>query len=142
MTIPDPIRKDILEDLAALYLSGDASAGTRQLLESYARDNPEFAARLRDAGRGHAPQPPAPVNADAEARALQQTRQAILLRSIFMAMGIAFSVLPLSFTCGPEGVHMLFFPRQMGLISAFWSIAAASWVAMYVMHRAARRRGL
>lgn len=142
MTIPDHLMQDVLEDLASLYLAGDATPGTRALLESYAQKHPEFAARLREAGQWQAPRIPAPVQADAEARTLLQTRQAILLRSIFLAMGIAFTLLPLSFTFGPDGIHMLFFPHQTGLISAFWSVAAASWVAMFVMHREVSRKGL
>lgn len=142
MNIPESLEHDVLEDLAALYLSGDASAGTRTLLDAHARANPAFAARLRQAGSWKAPQPPAPVNADAEARALLQTRQAIRLRTIFMAMGIFFTGLPLSFGSGPDGMRMLFFPHQTGLIAAFWSVAAASWVATWTMHRSIGRRGL
>lgn len=142
MTIPDDVRKDVLEDLAALYLAGEATAGTRRLLEDYARQHPEFNHRLRGATQWAAPQPPAPAAADAEAQALRRTREAIRLRTLFTAMGIAFTLLPLSFTFHGNQVKMLFFPEQTGLIASFWSVAAASWVAMYVMTRAIGRRGL
>lgn len=136
------LHPDILEDLASLYLSGDASPATRALLEDHARANPAFAARLHSAQHLTLPTPPAPLSEDAEARALRETRQAIFLRTLFLAMGIAFALLPLAFTFGPEGVHFLFFPHQTGLLSAFWSIALASFVAAFVMRRAVARRGL
>ena len=45
-----PINRDVVTDLLPLYLAGEASAGTRALLEQYLREHPEFAAEIR----GHA----------------------------------------------------------------------------------------
>jgi hypothetical protein len=36
----------------------------------------------------------------------------------------------------------VFLGRYPGLVWAFWSVAAASWVAYYVMNRTLRRTGL
>ena len=40
------ITEDVMNDLLTLQLSGEASADTRSLIESYARENPAFAAKL------------------------------------------------------------------------------------------------
>ena len=45
------ITEDVMNDLLTLQLSGEASADTRSLIESYARENPGFAARLEVAAR-------------------------------------------------------------------------------------------
>jgi hypothetical protein len=142
MTIPEEVKHDVMEDLATLYLAGEATAGTRTLVESYAAGDAGFAARLKKAGRWQAEKPPAPVNRDEETKALLRTKDAIRMRSIFSAMGIAFTALPFSFGFGSAGFHLLFWPDQTGLVSACWSIAAAAWVATFAMHRSLHRRGL
>jgi hypothetical protein len=142
VTIPTAILNDVLEDLAALNLAGEASPGTRSLLENYAREHPEFAARLTASVALKVPAPPATSRADAALKALQHTREYIRLRTIFTAMAIAFTFLPLAFTFGPNGIRFLFLHDQSGLVSAFWTIAAASWVAMGVMHHSIRKTGL
>jgi hypothetical protein len=45
------ITRDIIADLYPLYLSGDVSADTRRIVESFLRENPEFAQSLTEAGR-------------------------------------------------------------------------------------------
>jgi hypothetical protein len=145
MTIPQEHLKDVLEDLSALYLSGEATAGTRAVVEAHAQADREFGERLKASGGIGLPLPPAVVEADAEMRALKETRQFLTLRSVFMAMGIAFTLLPLSFgSLGSDGrgVRMLFLYDQPGIVYSSWSVAAASWVAMWVMHRAIGKKGL
>ena len=45
------ITNDVITDLLPLYLAGEASPGTRQLLEDYLREHPEFASTVRDRPR-------------------------------------------------------------------------------------------
>jgi hypothetical protein len=142
MTIPPDVLNDVLDDLASLKLAGDASPGTIALLESYAREHPEFAAQLNVAGGIQLPAAPTAGVADGALKALKRTRQHILLRTIFSAMGIAFTVLPFSVVGGKDGVRFLFLHDQPGVVQAFLSVAAASWVATWLMHREIRRTGL
>jgi len=141
MTIPEDSCKDILEDLMALYAAGEASVGTKRLVEAYAREHPEIAERLKAAAGLGVPLPPVAVDPDVGVRTLKQTRQFITLRTLFSAMGIAFTLLPLTFTFDQNGVR-LFLHDQTGLVSSFWSVAAASWVATWMMHREIRRTGI
>jgi hypothetical protein len=142
MTIPQEHLKDVMEDLSALYLSGEATAGTKAVVEAQARADSAFAERLKAAGGMGLPLPPAVAGADAELRTLRETRQFLALRTIFTGMGIAFTLLPLTFTFDGNGAKMLFLHDQPGLVYSFWSLAAASWVATWVMHRAIGRKGL
>jgi anti-sigma factor RsiW len=42
------ITPDVITDLLPIYLAGEASPGTRALLEEYLRDNPAFAKEVRE----------------------------------------------------------------------------------------------
>jgi anti-sigma factor RsiW len=137
------VTDDVLNDLLTLYLAGEASADTRALIEERARREPAFAAKL-EAARAvdlAATLPAAPPG-DLELNALKQTRQAIFLRTLFWASGLFFSLLPLTVYGDANGAGFVFLGRHMGLVWAFWSVAAASWVAYYVMNRAVRHTGL
>jgi hypothetical protein len=137
------ITEEVMNDLLTLHLSGEASPDTKSLIESYARENPAFAARLEAAAR-----PPmfdgaaAPRSFDRELQVLAETRQFIFLRTLFVAAALLFTVVPFTFTFGSAGVHFLLLGHFPGLVWSSWSLAAASWAAAYVMSRRIRRVGL
>lgn len=141
MNIPDKHVKDVIEDLSAVYLSGEALPGTRAVVEQYAAQDADLAARLKSA-QTPLLQAPQPRGKDRGARTLEQTRQFIGLRTLFTAMGIAFTLLPFSVAGGENGVRFLFWPNHPGVIWAFGSVAAASWVARWLMNREVRKAGL
>lgn len=130
---------DVMNDLMVLYISGEASPGTRKLVEEYAALHADYAALLRAAGQT-LPVPPAQSNKEMET--LKMIRKFILLRSLFIGGGILFTMMPLTTVWRNGEVTFLLYRDVPGLGLAFWSIAAASWVACYVMHRAIRRSGL
>ena len=134
---------ELMNDLLTLYLAGEASADTKALVESHARQNPAFASKLEAAG-ALAPisVPDAGPPSDHELRTLAETRKFILLRTIFVAGGIFFSLLPLVFTFDEGGIEFLVLGRHAGLMWSFWSVAVAAWTACYVMHRQVRPVGL
>ena len=132
---------DVMKDLMVVYLSGEASPDTRRLVEEYAIAHPDYAELLKRSGAaalGEAGPPPASV----EMNALRLTRQFILLRSLFFGMGIAFTLAPFTFAFKEGNVTFFLWRDVPGLGTAFASIAVASWVACYVMHRAVRKAGL
>ena len=138
------VTDDVLNDLLTLYLADEASADTRALIEDRARREPAFAARLAAARAVDltAAAVPAPPLGDAELRSLKRTRHAIFLRTLFWAAGLFFTLLPLVFHGDGDSVEFLFLGRHPGLVWAFWSVAAASWTAYYVMNREVARTGL
>jgi hypothetical protein len=134
---------DVMNDLMTIYLAGEASSATRAIVEARAREDATFAARLAAAQGMAVPlQDANPPGRDAELRALTETRQFIRLRTIFVAAAVFFSLLPLAVRGGDSGVEFVFLGRHDGLVWAFWSLAAASWSAHYVMHRRVRQAGL
>lgn len=134
---------DVMNDLMTIYLAGEASAATRALVLSRAREDPGFAARLA-AAEGMAVSLPAadPPSRDAELRALTATRQFIRLRTIFAAGAVFFTLLPLAVRGGDAGIQFVFLGRHGGLVWAFWSLAAAAWSAWLVMHRRVKAAGI
>ena len=144
------VTDDVLNDLLTLYLAGEASGDTRALIEERARREPAFAAKLTaaravDQAAARAIDLPGALAApprDVELRALTQTRQAIFLRTLFWAGGLLFTLLPLVFHVDRTGVEFLILGKYPGLMWAFWSVAAASWIACWLMHREVRKAGL
>ena len=132
---------DVMNDLLTVYLAGEASADTKALVESHARQHPAFTARLQAAGDFALPDVAPPARRDAELCALADTRRFILFRTIFLAAAVLFTLLPLVFAIGDEGPEFLILGRHAGLVWAFWSLAVASWSAWYVFGRSLRRAG-
>ena len=134
---------EVMNDLLTLYLAGEASEDTKALVESHARQNAEFASRVEAAGAlPPIGMPHGGPPSDLELRTLTETRKFILLRTVFWAGAIFFTLLPLVFTFDERGVEFLVLGRHAGLMWSFWSIAVAAWTACYVMHRQVRRVGL
>jgi hypothetical protein len=138
------VSDDVMIDLLTVYLAGEASADTKALVEEHARVNEAFAERLRTASAFSlsSTTPQAGPPPDSQLRALKRTREFIRLRTIFTAGAVLFTLLPLVFTFGTGGVQFLILGRHPGLVWSFWSLAAASWSACYVMHRRVRLAGM
>lgn len=132
---------DVMKDLMVVYLSGEASADTRSLVEDYARRHPDFARLLTASSQGLPIESAAP-STDAELKALKMTRQHLFLRSLFSAMGIFFTLLPFTIVFQHGQITFLLYRDPPGAALAFWAVAAASWTACYLMHRSVRRAGL
>ena len=87
---------EVMNDLLTLYLAGEASADTRELVESHARQNAAFASRIEAAGA----LPPIGMSSggppsDLELRTLTDTRRFIFLRTMFLAGAIPAAVIAL-----------------------------------------------
>ena len=137
------VTDDVMNDLLTLYLAGEASADTKALIENHARQHAAFASKLEVAGAlSPIRMPHNGPPSDLELRTLTETRKFILLRTVFWAGGILFTLLPLVFTFDERGVEFLVLGRHAGLMWSFWSIAVAAWTACYVMHRQVRPVGL
>ena len=137
------VTDEVMNDLLTLYLAGEASADTKALVESHARQNAEFASRVEAAGAlSPIGLPHGGPPSDLELRTLTETRKFIFLRTVFWAGGIFFTLLPFVFTFDDGRVEFLVLGRHAGLMWSFWSIAVAAWTACYVMHRQVSRVGL
>ncbi|MEP6915680.1 MAG: hypothetical protein ABJC89_08535 [Acidobacteriota bacterium] len=133
---------EVMNDLLTLYLAGEASADSKALVESHARQNPAFASKVAAAGALPMGMPQVAPPSDLELRTLTETRRFIFLRTLFLACAILFTLLPLVFSFDKRGVEFLVLGRHPELVWSFWSVAAAAWTAFHVMHRQVRPVGL
>ena len=129
------ISRDIVKDLIAVYLAGDASADTRALVESYLKTDPELA-RDVEAARGTSLGLPPTRTPTAEKQALDATRQLLKSRTSTLVVAMIFTVLPLTFVF--RGTTITFFLiRDAPVIGITWWVTAA---IMWIWHVRIRRR--
>ena len=119
------ITRPVILDLWPAYLSGEASAETRALVEEYLRSDPEFARQLRENPLGDVVSPPLPpdIETNAFARARRQLRGfrwLLQLALIFSALAFGRIVSDTSWDVSPRNF----------IITA--GIAVCFWVAFFV----------
>ena len=134
------VTRNVVEDLLAVYLAGEASADTRALVENWLRSDPELAAQV-DRARGlelPVVAVPAPT---VEKRAFDRTRRRLRGRAIVLGAAIYFSTLPLTVTFGSDGFHGLLLEDWPARIPAL-AVAAVLWVVYWRMSRRLDARGL
>jgi anti-sigma factor RsiW len=133
------ISRKVILDLLPLYFAGEASDDTRALLEAYLRENPEFAATVRDRAEQttallasvQAPAPPP----DHERATLERVRRFNRHRSRWLTFAIVSTLVPFTFVF--EGTHVRWMmlndnPKQAIF---FWIAALTCWAFYYLMGR-------
>jgi len=138
------ITRDVITDLLPAYLSGEASADTQALVDEFLRGDPEFASIVQDTRResrepmlaGQRAIPP-----DQEREAVRRTRAVIRRQSWTLAFAIFLTLLPLSFTFGPDGIRF-FMLRDEPRSALFWIPAGYFWFSYLRMQRRLRVAGL
>jgi anti-sigma factor RsiW len=129
------ISHDVIKDLVAIYLTGDASADTRALVESYLKTDPELA-RDVEAARGASLGLPPARTPTAEKQALEATRQQLKHRTSTLVVAMVFTVLPLTFAFHGTTLTFLLI-RDAPVIGISWWVTAA---IMWIWHLQLRRR--
>ena len=135
------ISRDVVKDLIAVYLAGDASADTRALVESYLKTDPELAKDVETAGGAAFSLPPTRPPS-AEKQTLEATQQQLKARTSTLAVAMIFTVLPLTFVV--HGTTITFFLiRDAPVIGiAWWATAAIMWIWHAMIRRRLRVSGL
>jgi len=142
------ITRSVVADLLPAYLSGDASADTRALVEEFARQDAEFArsldAQRREAASGAAAlrSPGAALPADHELRTLQRTREKAAQLRWLMAVALMFTAFPLSFTFDGGRITFQVLRDVPSLAMASWVAAAGFWAAFFAAQRRLHAAGL
>jgi anti-sigma factor RsiW len=127
------VTRDVVKDLLAVYLAGEASGDTRALVEDWLRSDPELAAQVDHARRLELPAVAAPAPT-VERRALDRTRRYLRWRSVVLGAAIYFSSLPFSVTFDSQGFSGLLLHDWSGRAVAI-SIAAVFWAVFWRMSR-------
>lgn len=129
------VTDNVVRDLLALYLAGEAHPDTRALVEEWLRTHPELARQVEQARRSDLPAVAAAASPPtAEKRTLDRVRRRWRARSIVLGAAIYFSTLPLTVTFNSSGFQGLLidnWPQRIVLLI----IGAALWVVYVAMPR-------
>lgn len=124
------VTRDVITDLLPVYFSGEASEGTKQLVEDYFHEDPDFERIARRAAtpletlRKAAPVPP---EADKEKQDLQWARDEFVRRRLAFGLALLFTFAPLMNMYSNGHLEWTGVLRQPWLLMLFWSIGALSW---------------
>jgi anti-sigma factor RsiW len=134
------LTRDIVKDLLAVYLAGDASPDTRTIVEEWLATDPDLARQAADARRGDLPAVPPPAPS-VEKLALGRTRRRLTLRSVVLGAAIYVTSLPATVTFNRSGFQ--------GLLIDNWTerivlavLAGVLWAAYVILSRRLRVPGL
>jgi ferric-dicitrate binding protein FerR (iron transport regulator) len=133
------ITRDIVQDLLAVYLAGDASPDTRSLVEDWLNKDRDLARQV-EAARRELPSVALP-DRSVEMRALTSTKRRLRRKGILLGMAIWVTALPLTVRFNSEGFQ--------GLMITDWperaivlSMAVVLWALYARVSRGLRVSGL
>jgi anti-sigma factor RsiW len=141
------ITRNVVNDLLPVYLSGEASADTKTLVEEFLRQDPELARIVGEQSREFSAQTEwlraevAP-SVDHQLQTLTRTRLLMERQKWSMALALMLTAFPLSFVF--SGGHLTFLTvRDQPLLAiASWVGAVFLWVHYFIVRRQLRRSGL
>lgn len=136
------VTREVVRDLLPLYLAGEASPATRELVEEYLAQDPELAREARSIRESPGLPAPSAPGPDAELASLARTRNLIALQRWLFGFAISFTAIGLALRLTfHEGhisdVRLVIFdsPMEMGVCLL---IAAAFWAGYIVLKRRLR----
>ena len=124
------VTREVMTDLLPVFFSGEASEDTKQLVENYFRENPDFERIARGAAmpleqlRGTAPVAAEP---EREKRDLQWARKEFLRRRVVFGVALFFTFAPLMTVYRNERVDWTGFLDDPWLLALFWCVAGLFW---------------
>lgn len=134
------VTRNVVTDLLPLYLAGEASDDTRALLEEYLRQNPAFAAEVREQAEkstallGGLTAVP---SADREKETFQRVRRFNRRRATLLGISLATTMMPLSFGVS-DHIEWWMLRDNPSLALTFWIAALGCWIAYYLTGRRLR----
>ena len=135
----------MIRDLLPLYLAGEASPATRQLVEEHLAADPELA-RLAQAAADPELSRLATASAlplpTAGKSALDATRRLLRRRSWLMGGAIFTTALPFSIQGNEHGIQFFLLRDAPATAAVSFAIAALLWVAFWRVSRRLRVTGL
>ena len=123
------ITRDVIADLLPAYLSGEASADTKALIDGLAARDPDIAGLVASARNertdamapAHIPLPP-----NLERDVVTRTRAVLRRRSWTLALALFFTAMPLVFAFDSRGITFFMLRDEPGS-RLFWLSAAWLW---------------
>jgi anti-sigma factor RsiW len=141
------ITQNVVMDLLPVYLSGEASADTRTLIEEFLRQNPELSSAVEAQkrefdGQHELLEPVAAPSADHELRTLARTRLLMERQKWSMTLAFMLTAFPFSFVSSGGQLTFIIVRDQPVLTAAAWFGAAILWILYFLTRRRLRVTGL
>jgi anti-sigma factor RsiW len=141
------ITQNVVMDLLPVYLSGEASPDTQDVIEEFLRQDPELAKVVEAQKREFARQqellePVGAPSADHELRTLARTRSLMERQKWSMALALMLTGAPFSFVFSGGHLGFMIARDQPLLAVAFWIGAAILWIQYFITRRRLRLAGL
>jgi hypothetical protein len=137
------VTREVILDLLPVYLAGEASPATRELVEEYMKQDPDLAKRIRQQwSENFAKVAPSALPPDLELRTLRRTRKLIGWQKWLFGFGIFFTAISLSNEFSFTGwhlneIHFLLrdYPVEFGTCLA---LGLACWIVYFTIRRRLR----
>lgn len=98
------VSRDVIMDLLPAFLSGEVSSDSRVLIENFTKQDPEFAAHVKNESKALLTQNVSvSMRRDREMEALHKTKRLISRRGWHLAFAIFFTLTAVSYQFGPKG---------------------------------------
>jgi anti-sigma factor RsiW len=141
------ITRNVVNDLLPVYLSGEASADTKTLIEEFLRQDPELSRMVEEQRREFGAQkellrPAVAPSADHQLQTLTRTRLLMERQKWSMALALMLTAFPLSFVFSGSHLTFLILRDEPVLAAASWVGAVFLWVHYFIVRRRLRRSGL
>jgi len=145
------ITRDVINDLLPAFYSGEASSDTRDLVEDYFRQHPEYhkevaraSETLTRAGDFESPT----RGSNGEKNALTRAKRMLRWQQVMLALASTFTLNAISLgfsfeiTNGAVHVHWLSIPGQGLVIAGALAISVVFWIAYVRLTRRVRSQVL
>jgi anti-sigma factor RsiW len=135
------VTRDVITDLLPVYLSGEASADTKVLVESYIKSNPDFAQFVKQESRTAFGGRSALVAPDREMVALRRAKRRLQKKTWHLVLAIFFTFTTFAFSIEPTGITWTWEVSPL-LTLGLGAVAALFWIAYFQTNRASRPAGV
>ena len=141
------VTQNVVMDLLPVYLSGEASPETKELVEEFMQQDPEIARAVETQKREFDSQrdllePGGAPSSDHELRTLTQARSLMEHQKWSMSIALMLTAFPFSFVFSGGHLTFMIVRDQPLLAAASWFGAAILWVQYLVAQRRLRVAGL
>ena len=135
------VTREVILDLLPVYLTGEASPATRELVEDYLKQDPELARRLRHQWAENLSRvAPSTLPPELELRALRRTRGLLGWQRRLFASAITFSALALTSEISFQGGNVREFHLMLRDYPLPFGICLALGVGCWIAYASIRRR--
>jgi len=138
------ITREVITDLLPAYLSKEASADTRILVEEFFSQDPEFERMVREEKYEEqlGKLPVSLLPEDHETKTLIRTRNMLKWRAHWLTLAILFTLMPLSSVFSSEGLQWMMLRDAPHAAHTFLILAGVSWVQYFRTRRKVRSAGI